>query len=127
MKGIIAAIIIFVSPVFISACSIGIAVISALSKESTKSLEMKVESNPSGAEVYLDGKKLGTAPIAVKIVGLDIEHKIELTKSGYQSKAATVLLSPGNPEGQKYLVLTRPDGTRSQVQNNRLNMVLEKE
>jgi hypothetical protein len=118
---------IFVSLAFIYACSIGLALISAFNKAESKSLKIKVESNPPGAAVYLDGKKLGTAPITVKIVGLDIEHKIEITKKGYQSKLATVFITPGDTEDQEYLAVTRPDGTRSQVENNTLNIVLEKD
>jgi hypothetical protein len=122
-----AAITIFVSPAFVYACSIGLAIISAIYDEESPFLKIKVESNPPGAEVYLDGNKLGTAPLTVKIVGLDIEHKIEITKKGYQSKIATVLITPGDTEDQEYLAVTRPDGTKSQVENNTLNIVLEKD
>jgi hypothetical protein len=122
-----AAITIFMSLAFIYACSIGLAIISAIYDEESPSLKIKVESNPPGAAVYLDGKKLGNAPITVKIVGLDIEHKIEITKSGYQSKIATVFITPGDTEDQEYLAVARPHGTWSQVENNTLNIVLEKD
>lgn len=127
MKGIITAIIVFAGTAFISGCSIGIAIIAALNNEESQSLELKVETNPSNAEVYLDGEKLGAAPITVKIVGLDTKHKIETTKNGYRPEIATVFISSGHAGGQEYLVKTEPDGTYSEVKENVLNLVLEKE
>ena len=126
MKAIVVAIMIFLSVAFICACSIAVAIISALNNEESKSLEMKVESNPSGADVYLDGKKLGEAPITVKIVGLDLKHKIEITKNGYRSKIVTIFISPGDTEDQEYLVINESDGTCSIFQDNVLNVLLEK-
>ena len=118
---------IFVSIAFISACSIGIAIISALNNGETESLEMKVESNPSKAEVYLNGKKLGITPITVKIVGFNKTHIIEISKNGYQTKITTVFISSRNTELQEYTVLSKSDGIWSQVQNNNLNIVLGNE
>ena len=123
MRGIIAAIMVFVNLAIISGCSIGIAIISGLNNG--ESIEMKVESNPSGAEIYLDGKKLGTTPITVKIVGFNKTHKIEISKIGYQNKIAKVFISSGNTEHQEYSVLSKSDGIWSRVQNNTLNIVLE--
>ncbi|MEJ2101932.1 MAG: PEGA domain-containing protein [Desulfobacterales bacterium] len=126
MKATIAAIMIFVGTAFISGCSLGIAIITALNKEDSRSFEMKVESNPSGADVYLDGKKLGEAPITIKIVGLNLKHKIEITKNGYQSKIVTVFISPQNAENQEYVIVNKSEGTYIRVQGNILNVVLEK-
>ena len=117
---------IFLSMAFISACSLGIAIITALNKEDSRSFEIKVESNPSGADVYLDGKKLGEAPITIKIVGLNLKHKIEITKNGYQSKIVTVFISPQNAENQEYVIVNKSEGTYIRVQGNILNVVLEK-
>jgi hypothetical protein len=127
LRRIIATIMIFVSIAFISACSIGIAIISALNNGETESLEMKVESNPSKAEVYLNGKKLGITPITVKIVGFNKTHIIEISKNGYQTKITTVFISSRNTELQEYTVLSKSDGIWSQVQNNNLNIVLGNE
>jgi hypothetical protein len=126
LKATIAAIMIFVGTAFISGCSLGIAIITALNKEDSRSFEMKVESNPSGADVYLDGKKLGEAPITIKIVGLNLKHKIEITKNGYQSKIVTVFISPQNAEDQEYVIVDKSEGTYFRVQSNILNVVLEK-
>ena len=124
LRRIIAITMIFVSIAFISACSIGIAIISALN---TESLEMKVESNPSEAEIYLDGKKLGTTPITVKIDGFNKSHKIEISKNGYQTKIITIFISSSNTEHQEYSVLSKSDELWSHVQDNTLNIVLENE
>ena len=126
MKALNTAIMIFLSMAFISACSLGIAIITALNKEDSRSFEIKVESNPSGADVYLDGKKLGEAPITIKIVGLNLKHKIEITKNGYQSKIVTVFISPQNAENQEYVIVNKSEGTYIRVQGNILNVVLEK-
>lgn len=102
-------------------------IISAYDDDELTSLEMTVESNPCGADVYLDGKNLGSAPITVKIEGLSKEHKIVLIKSGFRAKIETVLISPGRQLDEKYLSVTNSDGTSSRVENNILNVVLQKE
>ena len=49
---------------------------------------MMVTSSPSGATVYVDGIKRGTAPVSVK---LDFgEHRVELTLEGYRDVSRTV-------------------------------------
>jgi len=125
LKAIIAAIMIFIDLAFISGCSLSIAIIAALNKDDSESIELKVESNPSDAEVYLDGKKLGTAPIAVRIAGFGIKHEIEIAKNGYQPKTATVFISFCDTQDRIYLVLSKPDGSWSEVKDNILSFVLE--
>ena len=120
-------ILILMNMAFISGCSLAMIVISAYSDDELTSLEMTVESNPCGADVYLNGKKLGSAPITVKIEELSKEHTIVLIKSGYRTKIERVLISPGRQLDEKYLSVTHSDGTSSQVENNTLNVVLEKE
>ena len=107
--------------------SAGVALILTCSGGESKSIEMKVESNPSGAEVSLDGKKVGIAPITVVIKGLAKDHQIELAKEGYKSKISTIFISPGHAVDEEYLALTKPDGTWSQVDNNTLKIILEKD
>lgn len=122
---IIATIMFFVSIAFISACSIGIAIISGLGNGENESLEMKVDSNPSKAAVHLNGKKLGTTPITFKIIGFNKTHKVEISKNGYQTKIIKVFVSSRNTELQEYSVLSKYDGVWSQVQNNTFKIVLE--
>ena len=90
------------------------------------SFEIYLKSGPSGAEVYLDGKKLGSTPITVKIEGLAKNHKVELEKQGYQSKIVTVFISPGHAVDQQYPAIVNPDGTWEAIENNTLRIVLEK-
>jgi len=120
-------ILILMNMAFISGCSLAMIIFSAYDDDELTSLEMTVESNPCGADVYLDGKKLGSAPITVKIEGLSKEHKIVLIKSGFRTKIETVLISPGRQLDEKYLSVTSSDGTSSRVENNILNVVLQKE
>jgi hypothetical protein len=54
------------------------------------STEVYLTSEPSGAEVYLDGKKVGVTPITVKIEGVARDHKVELRSEGCQPVVKTI-------------------------------------
>jgi hypothetical protein len=54
------------------------------------STEVYLTSEPSGAEVYLDGKKVGVTPLTVKIEGVARDHKIELKREGCKSVLKTL-------------------------------------
>ncbi len=84
MIRIITSLLILINMAFISGCSIVVGIISASNDEPT-SLVVTIESEPPGAEVFLNGKKLGTAPIKVTIEGLSKEHQMVFIKSGYQT------------------------------------------
>ncbi|MGD2099383.1 MAG: PEGA domain-containing protein [Desulfobacterales bacterium] len=120
------SILILVSITFISGCSIIVAVIASTYDEPT-SLVVTIESDPPGAEVYLNEKKLGTAPLKVTIEGLSKKHTIVFIKNGYQTKIETVSISPGRKADKRYLSVIRPDGTSFQLGDKTLNVVLEKE
>ncbi|MBP3420195.1 MAG: SUMF1/EgtB/PvdO family nonheme iron enzyme [Marinifilaceae bacterium] len=47
--------------------------------------KLYVESNPSGATVYVDGKSIGTTPISGEEFPVGGNHKIELRKEGYET------------------------------------------
>lgn len=47
-----------------------------------------VTTTPSGAEVYIDGKKVGTTPIKDKEISRG-SHKVKLSKDGYEDKMLT--------------------------------------
>lgn len=55
---------------------------------------LDVNYKPTNAEVWLDGKKLGTSPDIFRniIIGT---HEVELRKDGYQSEKKTVTISEG--------------------------------
>ena len=120
------SIIIFFSAAFISGCTVIIGIIAAYDDEPT-SLVITVKSDPPGADVYLNNRKLGTAPLTITIEGLSKEHKIVFIKNGYQTKIETVSISPGRRLDEKYLSVIKPDGTSLQIGDRTLNVVLEKE
>jgi hypothetical protein len=120
------SIIIFFSAAFISGCTVIMGIIAAQGDEPT-SLIITVESDPPGADVYLNDRKLGTAPLSITIEGLSKEHQIVFIKNGYQTKIETVSISPGRRLDEKYLSVIKPDGTSLQVGGRTLNVVLEKE
>ena len=123
---IVISILIFSSAVFISGCTVILGIIAAYDDEPT-SLVITVESDPPGADVYLNDRKLGTAPLTITIEGLSKEHKIVFIKNGYQTKIETVSISPGRRLDEKYLSVIKPDGTSLQIGDRTLNVVLEKE
>ena len=111
---------------FISGCSLAVSIIAALADDPI-SLDIKVESDPSGADVYLNQKKLGTSPLTVTIEGLSKEHKIVFIKSGYRTKIEWISITPGRRLDETYLAVIKPDGTWLQIGDNTLNVVLQKE
>lgn len=54
------------------------------------STEVYLTSDPSGAEVYLDGKKIGVTPMTVTIEGVVRDHRLELRSSGCQSVVKSI-------------------------------------
>ena len=117
---------ILTSIAFISGCSIIVGVI-ASTYDRPSSLIVTIESDPPGAEVYLNEKKLGTAPLKVTIEGLSKQHTIVFIKNGYQTKIETVSISSGPEEDENVLSITRPDGTTIASGDSTLNVVLKKE
>jgi hypothetical protein len=99
----------------------------ALSDDEPVSLIITVESDPAGADVYLNDKKLGTAPLTITIEGLSKEQQIVFVKSGYRTKIERVFVSSGRQPDETYLSVIKPDGTQLQLVNSTLNVVMEKE
>lgn len=99
----------------------------ALSDDDPVSLVITVESEPAGAEVYLDEKKLGIAPLTITIEGLSKEHRIVFVRSGYKTKTERVLISSGRQSDEIYLSMIESDGTAHRVMNSILNVAMEKE
>jgi len=126
MSGIKIAILILLIMAFISGCTLVLGIMAA-SDDEPISLIITVESNPPGADVYLNEKKLGTAPLTITIEGLSREHKIVFIKSGYETKIERVSISPGRQLDEKYLSVIKPDGTSLQIGDTTLNVALEKE
>jgi diacylglycerol kinase family enzyme len=57
---------------------------------------ISITSEPSGAEIYLDGEYQGTTPMTISDVILG-DHKIELKKSGYEDWSASVSVKATTP------------------------------
>ena len=112
--------------IFISGCTLTMGIIAAFYDEPT-TLVVTMESDPPGAEVYLNKRKIGVAPIKATIEGLSKEHKVVFIKNGYQTKIETVSISPGRQLHENYLSVIRPDGTTFQVGDNTLTVVLQKD
>ena len=119
-------ILIFISIAFLSGCSIIVGIIASSYDEPT-SLIVTIESDPPGAEIYLNKKKIGTAPLKVTIEGLSKQHRIVFIKNGYRTRIETVSISPGPKADEEYLSVIYPDGTSYPVGDNTLNVVLQKE
>jgi hypothetical protein len=111
---------------FISGCSIIVGIIAA-SHDEPISLEVTIESDPPGAEIFVNGRKVGKAPLKVTIEGLSKEHTVVFIKNGYQTKIESVSISPDPQSEKQYLSVIRPDGTSYPVGDQTLNVVLKKE
>jgi hypothetical protein len=125
MNGLKILVFIFLSAAFISGCSVIVGIIAA--QDEPISLVITVESDPPGADVYLNEKKLGTAPLTITIEGLSKKHQIVFIKNGYQTKIETVSISPGRQLDERYLSVIKPDGTSLKVEDNTLNVVMQEE
>ena len=55
---------------------------------------LTVDSRPEGASVFVDGKMVGTTPLAIDSVAAG-EHAIGLTREGYSRWASSVRVTPG--------------------------------
>ena len=55
---------------------------------------LTIESRPEGARVFLDGKLIGTTPLAIPGVGAG-EHAIRLERDGYQHWSSSVRIVTG--------------------------------
>lgn len=56
-----------------------------------------VSSDPSGANVYLDGIYKGTSPLTIDGVALG-DHKIKLTRNGYTDETISIIVKTGTYE-----------------------------
>lgn len=125
MNGLKILVFILLNAAFTSGCTLIIGIIAA--QDEPISLVITVESDPPGADVYLNEKKLGTAPLTLTIEGLSKKHQVVFIKSGYQTKIETISISPGRQLDEKYLTVIKPDGTSLQVGDNTLNVVMQEE
>ena len=62
-------------------------------ENTTQPTILAVESDPEGAEVWVDGKQVGTTPLRVPVA--PGEHEIDVIKQGRRTKHVEVVLRPG--------------------------------
>lgn len=62
-------------------------------ENTTQPTTLAVESEPDGAEVWVDGKQVGTTPLKVPVA--PGEHQIDVIKEGRRTKHVEVTLRPG--------------------------------
>ena len=91
------------------------------------STEVYLTSDPSGAEVYLDGKKIGVTPMTVTIEGVARDHKLELRNSGCQSVVKSIYnTQPVCVAGCYPAVATEMFYDQELLEDSRLHVALEK-
>jgi hypothetical protein len=126
VKRITSLVLVLINMAFVSGCSLIIGIIAA-SYDEPASLEVTIASDPPGAEIFVNGQSVGTAPLKVTIEGLSKEHTVVFIKNGYQTKIESVSITPDTRTDKQYLSVIRPDGTSFQVADNTLNVVLKEE
>ena len=90
------------------------------------STEVYLTSEPSAAEVYLDGKKIGNTPCTVQVEGMAIEHRLELRKEGCQSTGRTLMTHSPGFTAECYPSIVHPDGTPGEIlEDATLHIVLK--
>ena len=85
----------------------------------TASGRVRVESDPAGATVAVDGAPRGVAP--VEVTGLDLgSHEVKAELKGYDPKTESVVLTSDAPSSQVKLALTRaaPTNGSADIRSN---------
>ncbi|MCX7959026.1 MAG: PEGA domain-containing protein, partial [Deltaproteobacteria bacterium] len=68
----------------------------------------QIQSEPKGAEVYLDGTMMGNTPLALKDIDAG-EHVIKVTKAGYVDAETTITLNPKENRNVKIILEETPE------------------
>ncbi len=69
---------------------------------------INIQSEPKGAEVYLDGSFMGNTPLALKDIDAG-EHVIKVTKAGYVDAETTITLNPKENRNVKIVLEETPE------------------
>jgi len=67
-----------------------------------------ISSDPSGADIYMDGRYFGTTPKKVYIQQAAYSLSIKLSKSGYEDVKKTIRLSKGTAESAYMKLIPKP-------------------
>lgn len=75
--------------------------------------ELKFESVPEGAEVFIDEASMGVTPLSLPSITPGVERKIRISLSGYEDVLQSVTLQPGeNREIKTELKSAQPDDVK---------------
>ena len=91
LRGYVFIILIFMLMIFLSNCA-------TIFKGTTTDVNFK--SDPTGAEVYVNGQKMGTTPVELKLESKNT-YNIEFKKEGYESKIYNIT----NHVGPNWVIL----------------------
>ncbi|MGB9600386.1 MAG: PEGA domain-containing protein, partial [Myxococcota bacterium] len=69
---------------------------------------INIQSEPKGAEVYLDGTFMGNTPLALKDIDAG-EHVIKVSKAGYVDAETTITLNPKENRNVKVILEETPE------------------
>ena len=89
------------------------------------STEVYLTSEPSAAEVYLDGEKIGDTPLTVQVEGLGRDHRLELKKEGCQPNVTTLTNDCWASPAEWYPSIVHLDGTGNILEDATLHIVLK--
>jgi hypothetical protein len=87
--------------------------------------EVYLTSEPSGAEVYLDGKEIGNTPLTVQVEGVEITHRLELRKEGSQSTVKTLYNDCPGFTAVWFPATVAPEGYGEILEDATLHIVLK--
>jgi len=91
------------------------------------STEIYLTSDPSGAEVYLDGKKIGVTPLTVTVKGVAKDHTIELRRQDCKSVVKTIYNTyPVCVPGCYPAVTTEMGSDEELLEDRRLHVALQR-
>ena len=66
-------------------------------------VKVRVEGEPAGAAVLVDGEQLGTAPVDLQLPAA--RHRVEVRKAGFATYATELILAPGLERTLRYLLI----------------------
>lgn len=70
---------------------------------------LSVTSEPAGAEVYLDGNKVGMTPIELSVA--EGAHSVRLVKRGFLDDTRTVDVQVGMEDSMRFKLVAEPEGS----------------
>jgi serine/threonine protein kinase len=79
---------------------------------------LRVESDPPGASVRLDGEPMGSTPLTVDGIRMDQRHRIDLTLAGHEIDQFVVLPEKDGARFSRKLLTAQPQRPRAPVRSD---------